>query len=158
MTESIKELEQQLAERKALEAKNNPKKEFDLVVYVDAENLEAQNLELKKFSEKDKAKFLKGVGDLGQNFESIKVLSDKLDEGRVGDWLELLEYLESPMGAILGVAFDVEPEKIASFPNIDVLAEVINQNEWAGTKSQKLATELSYIGLKASEQQENTSN
>lgn len=141
--ETIQELEAKLAQKKAEEAKEAG---FDVVIK-EGDELIYTKAKAHELTDKEKAAIMKAAGALGDNLEAIQASADKLDN-TVGAWLELLTLIDEPLKGILSVVFGLEAEKVASFPNIELLGLIFEQNQWINTKAKNLAKELDFIAKK----------
>lgn len=142
MADKIKELEAELAKLKA------ENKGHTLVVF-EGEELTEETVELKALTDESKAEIVSAIGRLAKNVDKIQDL--KLDAENIGEWLMFMELTDEPMQTILGAGFGVEPQKVATIPNLELLSLVAEQvgTEQTTQKANKLAKELSYITDKA---------
>lgn len=142
----IIELQQELAEELAKEAQRTG---FDLVVFNDADDLVKVKVKPRELTPQNQTEVLSISKEIYSNIDEITDIVKKIEEGGATTEmaLKLLFIIETPLKTILSIFFDIEKEKVATLPNIDLLLSIVQGSEFGQIqeKTSKAAKEIDYM-------------
>lgn len=145
-SKKIIELEKKLAKEKAKEAQLPG---FYLVVFDDSDELSEIKVKSHELTAQNQKEVIFSAKEIYSNIDEIMSIAEKIEAGEATneDALKLLFIVDEPLKTILSIFFDIEKEKIATLPNIDLLLSIVQGSEFMQIqdKASKVSKEFDYI-------------